>query len=419
MFKQANKLFPFLMWLFPVAFFAYQFILRLWPGLMMPQIMAQFSIDARQFGIIAACYYYGYAGMQIPVALLLDKFGARLILVAFALLCGVANILFTLSDSWIIACLSRFLIGAGSAVGFLAVSKVISEWFAANQYTRMVGLSFSLGLLGAIYGGKPISVLIETYQWKSVALSLSVISVLIGCCTFLLLRSQKTATMTQAETFGIKALKSLLSSPKLWLLAVANLLMVGALEGFSDVWGVSYLMNAYALDKHAAAQCISFIFFGMLFGGPFLAWVSRYLGHYAVIALCGVGMCFAFMVLLFTPQLSSSILAGLFFAVGIMCCYQVIVFAAGAELTTLQQLGITTAFLNCINMLGGSFFHTIIGQLMSCFWDGGVNSEGIKLYSLGAYQHALMVIPLCAAMGAVLIGLLANLKRRQVGISLG
>ena len=43
-----HKYLPFFMWLFPLLFFAYQFILRLWPGLMMNQIMDQFSPDDRE-----------------------------------------------------------------------------------------------------------------------------------------------------------------------------------------------------------------------------------------------------------------------------------------------------------------------------------------------------------------------------------
>ena len=91
-----NKYFPYVMWAFPLLFFAYQFILRLWPGLMMQQMMMQFSISSSQFGLIAAFYYYGYSSMQIPVAMLLDRFGAKYIVFAFAVLCGVA----TLLGSW-------------------------------------------------------------------------------------------------------------------------------------------------------------------------------------------------------------------------------------------------------------------------------------------------------------------------------
>ena len=82
--------------------------------------------------------------------------------------------------------------------------------------------------------------------------------------------------------------KSLLSSPIIWLLSFGNLLMVGSLEGFADVWGVPYLTKAYGLEKGEAAGLVSFIFVGMLFGGPLLAYFAKKAGHYAIIAACGL-----------------------------------------------------------------------------------------------------------------------------------
>ena len=399
-----SSFWPFLMWLFPCLFFAYQFILRLWPGLMMQPIMQQFSIDAGQFGLLAACYYYGYAGMQIPMAMLLDRFGARWIVFLFAVLCGLSTLLFTDTSNFYFALCSRFLIGVGSAVGFLGVSKVISEWFPAAQYARMIGFSFTFGLLGAIYGGKPVSLLIDAYQARHVAVGLGLISIAIGCLTYFILRAPSTTQPSQQPRFAFTHMQAFLCSPVLWVLAIANLLMVGSLEGFADVWGVPYLMLAYHLNQADAAGIVSFIFFGMLIGGPFLALCSRWLGEYPVITACGAGMALIFIVLLSCTQASAWMLAGLFFIVGMMCCYQVIVFSAGMKLVTPQALGVTVAFLNCINMLGGSFFHTIIGQMMDASWAGEHNAEGLRIYSLSAYHHALTVIPSCAILGAMMVG---------------
>ncbi|NRA74282.1 MAG: MFS transporter [Rickettsiales bacterium] len=403
MYTQNRKYLPFFMWLFPLLFFAYQFILRLWPGLMMHQIMEQLSIEAGSFGMIAAFYYYGYAGMQIPVAILLDRFGTRYVIFAFAVICGFATLLFIYTDNFYLATLGRFLIGAGSAVGFLGVSKVVSEWFPKTQYARMIGFSFTFGLMGAIYGGKPVSLLIESYKWQNVALTLAIISIVIGLCAYLALRSPKNLNSEEmdSEQFKIKNFIKLLSSPTIWFLAVSNLLMVGALEGFADVWGVPYLMKAYNIAKSDAAGIISFIFFGMLFGGPILALFSKKFGNYPVIVMCGLIMALAFM-LLFSSYLDSLwLLSCLFFIIGIMCCYQVIIFSAGSELVSQRYLGVTVAFLNCINMLGGSFFHTIIGKVMDYYWDGTLDKEGIRIYDLGAYKYALVIIPVCAVIGAL------------------
>ncbi len=399
-----HRFVPWLMWLLPALFFAYQFILRLWPGLMMQPIMTQFGIDASQFGLLAACYYYGYAGMQIPVAILLERYGARKIIGIFVLVCGLATLMFTYTSHFYLALLGRFLIGVGSAVGFLGVSKVISEWFSKEAYARMVGFSFSFGLLGAIYGGKPVSLLIATYDWQNVALTLSGVAVVISILIWLFLRSkQASLDETTMPHFEMKHIRSTLSSSRLWALAIVNLLMVGSLEGFADVWGVPYLMEAYQLSKESAAGVMSLIFFGMLFGGPLLAFFSKKCGEYTVILLCAFGMLGIFAILLLAHSLSVFALSMLLFIIGLLCCYQVVIFSAGAKLVALQELSVTIAFLNCVNMLGGSFFHTMIGRIMDAYWQGHFDATGVRLYSKHAFQCALMTIPLCALLGGLVI----------------
>lgn len=408
------KYLPFIMWFLPLTFFTYQFILRLWPGLMMHHIMAQFSIDATAFGLLTSSYYYGYAGMQIPVAILLDRYGARYIVCCCALLCGLATLLFTYTDNFYYALLSRFLVGAGSASGFLATSHVISQWFPKDQYTKMVGFSFSIGLMGAVYGGKPVSILIDKYRGDNIALSFAIISIVIAIITYLILRSPKNIESSTTEnTFNINNIKSIFTSKVLLWLALANLLMVGSLEGFADVWGVQYIIASYSLDRSDAAALISNIFYGMIMGGPLLAYLSKKLGHHTVITACGIGMAMIFVILVFNDQYNKLLISCLFFLVGIMCCYQVIIFAMGSQIVELKQLGVTVAFLNCINMLGGSFFHTIIGFVMDIFWTGQFSNDNMKIYDLVAFKYAISVIPFCALLGAMIIISIKNGYKRS------
>ena len=190
--------------------------------------------------------------------------------------------------------------------------------------------------------------------------------------------------------------------------------MVGSLEGFADVWGIPYLMTAYQLSKGDAAGLVSLVFFGMLFGGPLLALCSKKFGNYPVITACGLGMALVFAILLSNHTYNGLLLSCLLFAIGVMCCYQVIVFAAGADLVAPQNLGVTVAFLNCINMLGGSFFHTSIGKIMDLFWTGTQGANGLKIYDLSTYKYALSIIPICAVVGAAAIcvlGMTVNRKR--------
>jgi len=409
----SKKILPYAMWAFPLSFFTYQFILRLWPSLMMQQIMQQFQIDATGFGVLASVYYYGYAGMQLPIAILLERFGARYIVCICAVLCGLATLWFTYTDNWVFALLSRFLIGAGSAAGFLATSKVISGWFGPKYYARMVGFSFTVGLLGAIYGGKPVSLLVESFGWQDVAFVLALVSISIGLLTLLFLKNSELFNKNSQSSLSFKDLRKLLSAPTIWFLAIANLLMVGPLEGFADVWGVNYLIQAIAVNKSDAAGFVSYIFVGMLFGGPLLAAWAKRVSNYSVIAFCSAGMVLAFLWLLYAHTfLNAYALSAIFFVVGILCCYQVLVFASGSELVPPAMLGITIAFLNCINMLGGSFFHSTIGWAMDQFWAGEL-LDGIRVYTVSSYQKSLLIIPIAAAVGGLIVIILGAKRSKN------
>jgi fucose permease len=397
-----QRFLPWMMWFFPLVFFGFQFILRLFPGLVMAEFLEKYQISATDFGFFASLYYLGYAGMQIPMALLLEKYGPRKIISLSAILCGVATYLFIALDSWSVALLSRFLIGAGSVVGFLGVSKVISLWFPAKRYTRLVGLTFSFGLLGALYGGRPVSLMIQNMGWEKVSLTLALVAITIGVFSFIFVRDK--AIVKEQNPPVLSSLKKLFGHKSLVILAFSNFLMVGSLEGFADVWGISYLMVARNLSKMEAASITSYIFVGMLFGGPLLAYFAeKFKAHFQVTLLCGLLMSILLTcVLTFNSYLPQWALILIMFSVGLLCCYQVIVFAIGTQLVPVYLVSITIAFLNCINMLGGSFFHTVIGRLMDYFQQGAI-IDGVKAYSVETYTFTLALIPLASMMGAGLV----------------
>lgn len=405
---------PWVMWFLATLFFAYQFIMRVFTGLCVPEIMHKFHIDATEFGLFSSMYYYGYAGMQIPVAYLLDRFGPRLVISLCCFVCSGSIFLFYWTDSWYLVLLSRFLIGATSAAGFLGASKVISLWFPFTTYARMVGLTFSFGLLGAIYGGKPVSHLISLYGWETVLLLVGGIGLLLTGFLVGGIKSYNPSSIQENPPL-FRDLKSLLTLPSLLLIAFCNFLMVGALEGFADVWGVPYLVTVYDFAKEDAAFVTSCIFTGMLFGGPFLAYLSnKFNAFYPITAFCGLLMAAIFSILLLFPNiLSYATLCGLMVCVGILCCYQVLVFAIGASSVPPEMRNITIAFLNCINMLGGSFFHTTIGKLMDLFWTGRL-SEGQRVYEIQTSTYALALIPLAAFMGGALFLCLKPAKERAL-----
>lgn len=211
-----------------------------------------------------------------------------------------------------------------------------------------------------------------------------------------------------------KDLLTLVKNRNLWALALGNLLMVGTLEGFADVWGVSYLMTARDISKVSAAEITSFVFVGMIFGGPLLAWLAdQFKAYYACTAWAGAGMAAIFLVMLFfQAYLSHEVLCLMMFCAGLLCCYQVLIFALGTKTVAPALASLAVAFLNMINMLGGSFFHTVIGSLMDLFWAGHMEGT-IRIYHSSCYTYALLAIPMAAILGACVFSMLGGKSKSQ------
>lgn len=395
------------MWLLGATFFAYQFVMRLFPGLVVEQIINKFQIDATSFGIFSSAYYYGYAGMQIPIAFLLDRYGPRVVISVCACVCAIATYVFAYSDSWSLILGSRLFIGAASAAGFLGTSKIISIWFNRAVYGRMIGFSFSYGLLGALYSGGPLSYLIAHFGWQQAAFFVFGLGAVLAGTIALFVRvpqEEKEKFFLDENPSIFFGIKEIFRNYRILILGIGSLLMVGTLEGFADIWGVTYLMKAYAISKPEAAFATSLIFAGMIFGSPFLAFLSeKWKAYYELTALCGIFLSIILAALfLFHNSFSYTMVCFLLFLAGIFCCYQVLIFAIGNQLVSASLIGITVAFLNCINMLGGSFFHTIIGGLLDCFWDG-VSEGTVRVYCHLTYTKALWSVPLASFFGGLFI----------------
>ena len=397
-------------WLIATAFFAYQFILRVPLGLIMNDLMKKFNINTSEYGMLSSMYYFGYATIQIPIAILLDKYGPKVIISICAFICAISSIIFVYSDTWNIVLICRFIIGAASTAAFLGTVKIISTSFSSQAYSKMVGITFSIGLIGAIYGGKPMELLIEKFGWKLAMLSTGAVGIVVGLLTILIIPNE--GKIKNEEKILYK-LVSVIKNPKIIALAIANLLMVGALEGFADVWGIPFFIETFHYSKTEAASLTSTIFFGVIFGGLILAFFSEKLNIYFLTAGCGLGIGIIFMLITFQNKLLSYyILWFLMFIIGIFSCYQVLIFSIGNSLVSNSLKSITIAFLNCINMLGGAFFHTTIGKVLDHFWDGTINNN-IKVYTEYSYKYSLVVIPACSIIGGIIM-ILLNVRKTKI-----
>lgn len=414
MLSQHKKFTVWLMWSLASFFYAYQYVLRVLPNIMMSDILTKFHIDAFIFGQYSGFYYIGYAGMHIPVGIMLDKYGPKWVL-PFCMLLTVFGLLPLLyAEHWIYPSLGRVLIGMGSSAAILGVFKIIRMSFPEDKFAFILGCSVTIGLLGAIYGGQPVNYLMHVFGWQQVLLAVIGVGILLAIATFFAVPKQEVS-----NTYGwVKSVKEVLTNPQVVMVCLFAGCMVGPLEGFADVWGKEYLKEVYKLNESLAASLPSLIFFGMCFGSPVLTWiVGKTKAYYGSLILSAVVMGGAFALLL-TGQLSVSVLTVLFATVGVFCAYQILAIYKASTYCSEQLISLTTACANMIIMIFGYVFHSLIGKMMLVQWDGKVTAAGIPYYDAHIYTNALMVIPVGLFIGAIGYTWLGTMGKRQARTNL-
>ncbi len=392
---------PLILWFTVTFFFAFQFILRLSVGILREDILQKFSVSTIDFGHLAGFYYLGYAGMQIPIGFMLDRYNFRIVTFIAIASTALGTLLFSSAESWNLILFARFLIGAGSAVAFLSIAKVTKTFFPERMHSIMLGFAFTVGLSGAVVGGKPIKIIFENFGYDATLKMLSLGALLIGFLVILIndrkidkVQSHKEDTISIRQTF------KLILSPTILLIGIFGGLMVGSLEGFADVWAIPFFSHIYHYSEHDSIFAASILYIGMCVGGPVLAFFARkFNSSILMIILTGVFTSILFLILFSNERMNYISIVSLMFFLGIFCCYQVLVFTLAAQLVSKSCAGLAIAIINCINMSFGHFFHVIISNIIQNNWAGVVNDRGNQIYDMSTYVMGLATIPIFCLVG--------------------
>lgn len=373
------------MWIIASIFYAYQYILRVMPNIMMTDIMDKFSIDAAVFGQFSGVYYIGYSLLHLPVGILLDRFGPRKIMTGCILLTVLGLMPLVFSGHWVYPILGRFLIGLGSSAAILGVFKIIRMSFCEKRFARMLSLSVTIGLVGAIYGGGPVSFMRETLGYQSVVQLFALTGVILAGITWWIVPSSEKTVQHSI----LSNVKEVLGNKKVIFSCLFAGLMVGPLEGFADVWGSAFLKQVYGLEASIAASLLSLIFIGMCFGSPLLSIFAEKIGNY-LFTIVGAGFLMAtvFSVLLLA-HVSISMVSISFVLVGMCCAYQILAIYKASTFVREEVAGLTTAVANMIIMIFGYAFHATIGAVVNAL--GGPSSSNALLCGVAIIPFALLL----------------------------
>ncbi|MER7457689.1 MFS transporter [Micromonospora sp. NPDC126480] len=254
----------------------------------------RFHINASALATFSVAQLAVYAAMQVPVGVLLDRFGSRRMLVAGGALMVAGQLCFALATDVRLAVLARVLVGLGDAATFISVLRIVTFWFPGRRNPMLTQLTGTLGQLGAILGAVPLVALLHHAGWTTAFLVAAAIGATVLVLVIALVRDtprRDTATRAAPDLATVRhELGTAWAEPGtrlgLWTHFVTQ--FSGAV--FALLWGYPFLVQAQGLSPTAAASLLTLMTVAMLLVGPLIAHLcARHPFHRSVLVFTITG----------------------------------------------------------------------------------------------------------------------------------
>lgn len=374
------------------VFFLYAFVHRVSPSIMTGELMRDFNANGAAIGALSSMYFYTYAALQIPVGVLIDRYGPRKLLALSAVISAAASLGFALSPTVFAASVSRAIIGASVAFAFVGTLSIATTFFKPARFAMLAGCLLAVGMAGAMVGQAPLRLLVESAGWRGSYYVLAVWAVVMSVLAWLIVPRRPEAAKAHGASDRPLVVWPVFSNAQTWVCGGIGFGLTAVMLAFGGLWSVPWLMTVYGLSATDASLVTSTMFVGWLVGAPLVGWLSDKTQRRKPIVLVGavVGL-ISFGVIALVPELSRSTLRALYFVNGLGCSCVVVCFGLVREWNTPVGSATAIGFTNMCIVASGALLQPLVGLMLDNRWQG-VMQAGVRQYPSDAYQAGFMVL---------------------------
>lgn len=384
------------------------------PGLITDQLMKDFQVSAAVIGLMSSFQFFAYAGLQIPIGLLSDKYGPNRFLIIGALLTGIGCLIYSYSPNEYVLIFARFITGAGDSMIFLNLVLILSQWFKAQEFIKLIGMVSLVASFGSLTATVPYSTWISIVGWRSPFLTIGVVLILTALLLYIVL-VKKPNDMYKGEinetgkrSKGRESLWSILvrtfSTRQAWATFLCHFGVVGAYVGFIGSWGVPYGIEVFELTRSQASQLVMYGLFGAMIGGPFISWITSrldsikmvYTSVHILVVVSWMGM---FLTGVNPPFL---LVVVLLFIIGFGNGASALTFAVVRKSFHINEVGVVTGFANMGGFLSAVLLPIFFGYVLDFFPQSSINI---------GYHYGFLIPLLFSMLG--LLGVLMIKEEKQ------
>lgn len=212
----------------------------------------RFDVSSGVLSLLAVVQLAVYAALQIPAGVLVDRIGPRRVIAGGAVLVAVGQVVLALAAPFWLAVAGRMLVGAGDAVTFVSVLRLIPSWFPARRVPLFNQLAGILGQLGQVISAVPLAALVLGTGWTPAYLMAGGTAVLVAVLVLAVVRDGPAGAPAPSGPAVKGGLGAALREPGVRLAFWCHLAAPFPGNVFGLLWGFPFLTGGEGLASGTA-----------------------------------------------------------------------------------------------------------------------------------------------------------------------
>ena len=312
-------------------FFSYFF--RTVNAVVAPYLRQDIGLGPADLGLMSAAYFLTFAAFQIPLGLLLDRYGPRRVQGTLYCVAALGALIFAKGESLTMLVLARAMIGFGVSGGLMAALKAIVMWFPLNRIAYINGWYMAFGGLGVLAATGPVDFAMRIMDWRQMFMLLAAVTLVIAALILLVVPERPDSATRGSLVSQIREIGQIYRDPYFWRIVPLMFTCSGSYLAIQGLWAGPWLLEVDGFSQADIALHLTIMAVGMIVGvmgsGLFAAGLQR-LG-FDMAEVCGFAAVFSIlgMLLLISDILPSSYL--LWGYIGLVVALTILVFAALAH----------------------------------------------------------------------------------------
>jgi predicted MFS family arabinose efflux permease len=342
----------------PFAFGYYlSYLYRVVNAVIAPNLVADMGVDPSDLGLLTAAYFLTFAAFQLPLGVLLDRFGPRRIESFLLLFAALGAFLFARAASLAGLVAGRAFIGFGVSACLMASFKAYVMWFPRRRLPLINGLQMAAGGLGALSATAPVEAMLGITDWRGIFMMLAILTLVIAATVFWIVPEKDPGSEHMTFSQQLKGITQVYTSMTFWRIApVATLSQAGFLA-IHGLWLGPWLRDVAGFQRNQVAGALLLVAAAMIAGFVLLGGAAERLSKVGIrpvaVAVAGMSafMCMQLLIVIGFSQWALPVwmLHGFFGTSGIIC-YAVLsqnfpVHLTGRANTALNLMVFVVAFI--------------------------------------------------------------------------